>query len=66
MVKSNQPDGFPVPVDPESPAEAEESGRRTDPEILSLSRILRILDDLADDSARSRVIAYLSSRFSKE
>ena len=40
----------------------EKIGRRMDPELLALSRIIRILEEL-DAKARERSMAYLSSRY---
>ncbi len=39
--------------------------RRMDPEILTISRIIRMLDDL-DTDARARVVTYLSSRYKEQ
>ena len=46
---------------PVEPVE-EETGRKQDPELLSLGRMLRMLADL-DDDARGRCVAYLTSRY---
>jgi hypothetical protein len=42
--------------------EEEEAGRGMDPEVRAIGRILRLLNDI-EEPARSRVIAYLYSRF---
>ena len=48
-------------TEPEVEAE-EKASRAMDPEILLLSRIARLLDDL-DATGKARVIAYLSARY---
>lgn len=45
------------PPDDEGPA------RRTDPELLVIGRMLRLLDDL-DEPAKGRVVRYLHERYS--
>jgi hypothetical protein len=48
-------------VTPPEP-EADEGRQRTDPELLILGRILRLLNDV-EEPGRTRIMAYLSSRF---
>ena len=53
-----------MPEPPEEPDEPEAVGRRPmDPELLVLSRMLRLLDDLPP-LARRRVMEYLFDRYS--
>lgn len=49
----------------DSPEEAAEEGRRMDPEIRTLSAVLRILDKLPEP-ARGRIVAYIASRYQEQ
>jgi hypothetical protein len=42
--------------------DGEDRGRRMDPELLAMQRLLRIVEDLPA-SAQARVVAYLTSRY---
>ncbi len=52
-----------------SPPEAEEasepSGRKADPELLCMSRMVRILDEI-EAPARGRVVSWLAARFADQ
>ncbi len=40
----------------------EDQGRKTDPELLLMQRVNRMLNDLPDESSIARVVSYLYSR----
>jgi hypothetical protein len=54
----------PEPADDEAEVEGEGAGsRKMDPELRAMAGVLRILDSLGTEAAKSRVVSWVHNRF---